>query len=364
MSSRWKVYRNKEKERKYNISEDLHFPFRICIVGATGSGKTNLMMNLIFEEYDKVLKRVILMAGKSDTISEMKSLHNEKKPSFDMELYKKYNDDKVNEIMDELEENHKETAFIFEDLTAFNVSKKNKNNGIDRIIMNGRQSLVSSIFTSQKYMDLNPSSRSINCSMLILYEFPDEEREKIFKEHSNGLTKEQFFKLVNDHTTEKFSFFAIDYTQPKESRFRDKNLNIIDISKYKDETENEGDGILGEVIKGAKQQSKAKKKPEPKTKDKTEKPKNVKLKKLEKGDETKMKAVFSVDGKEKVVPFGVEPRNFIEDKNNRSLRFDFIRRFNIKNETPTDPKVLERYLLFESPDLKRNLKDFKEKFKV
>jgi hypothetical protein len=385
MSSRWKVYRNKDKEKKYNISSDLHYPFRICILGSTGSGKTNLLMNLIFEEYAKILKRVVLMAGKPDTIGEMKSLHNENKPSFDMELFNKYNDQKVNEIMDKVEEDHKETVFIFEDLTAFNVFKKNSNNAIDRILMNGRQSLASAIFTAQYYKNLHGSARSINCSMLILFEVPDdEEKEKIYKEHKNGLSKEQFFKLLEEHTSEKFSFLAIDYTQPKESRFRDTNLNVIDLSKIKNQTP-EGAEVLGEVIKGAsktkKDQSKSKpnkntnaeqssfsEKPAPnsfkKSSVKTEGKDKIKLKKLEKGDTTKMKAVFNINGKEKVVPFGTENRNFVEDKNNRGLRFDFIRRYDVKNEKPTDPRVLERYLLFESPDIKRNLKDYRDKFNV
>ena len=369
MSSRWKVYRNKDKEKKYNISSDLHYPFRICILGSTGSGKTNLLMNLIFEEYAKILKRVVLMAGKPDTISEMKSLHNENKPSFDMELFNKYNDQKVNEIMDKVEEDHKETVFIFEDLTAFNVFKKNSNNAIDRILMNGRQSLASAIFTAQYYKNLHGSARSINCSMLILFEVPDdEEKEKIYKEHKNGLTRDQFFKLLEEHTREKFTFLAIDYTQPKESRFRDTNLKVIDLSQLKNQN-SEGAEVLGEVIKGARQQGKAKKKTT--TKETTESLKSapkkadkVKLKKLEKGDSTKMKALFEINGKEKMIPFGTENRNFVENKDNRSLRFDYIRKYDVKDEKPTDPQVLERYLLFESPDLKRNLKDYRDKFKV
>lgn len=364
MPSRWKVFNNKKAEKKYNIPQELHFPFRICIVGGTGSGKTNLVLNLIYEEYAKVLKRVILMAGKPDTISEMKELHEEKKSPFDLELYKKYNDDKVHEIMEELEANHTESCFIFEDLTTFNVSKKQKKNGIDRIVMNGRQSGASMIISSQSYMDINHSTRSTNCSMLILYaNDSDTDKENVYKNHASGLSKEQFIKLWDDYSQDKFSFLVIDKTQPQNSRFRDSDLKVIDITPYKNDGKEEEDND-GEVISGKKQ---PKEKPKAKPQSQTSQPTNskIKLKRIDKGDSLKMKATFDVNGKEQTIPFGKKERNYVEEPKNRALRFDFLQNFTkSKSKNPLDSDVLEKYLLFETNDLKNNLKDFRDKFNV
>lgn len=353
--SRWEVFGGEDNDdSKYNMAEEWHFPFRFCIVGASGSGKSNILMNLLFNEFNKVLKRVVVIAGKPDTNKIIKDEFTKRKPQFDLELHRKYDDKKVSEIMDKLEEDPKESVFIFEDLMSSNIMKKGTNNTVDRIFQNGRSNKISTIVTAQKYMDMNGSSRSTNCSMLFLFENNEEDIKKIHKEHNTGMSFDKFKKLVDEHTREPYSFIVIDHKQPKGKRLRDKEMNVISV----EEEEEEEDVELLEGKKPRKQKAEPKKAPTPK-------PKDAKLIKFEKGEKMKMDAIFSVKGKRVRIPFGDPNEKDYTQTKDRLDRMKFLSKHKQKDLTnPLDPLTLEIFILYASPDLKRNITTFKEKFDV
>ena len=365
--SRWEVFgKNDNADTKYEMDDVWHYPFRFCVVGGTGTGKSNLIMNLLFNEFNKVVKRVVVIAGKPDTISEIKREFNQRKPSFDLELHRKYDDKKVSEIMDKLEEDPKETIFIFEDLMSFNVMKKQTNNTVDRIFQNGRSNKISTIVTAQKYMDLNKSSRSNNCSMLFLFEYNQDEIKQIHKDHNTGTSLQNFMEIADEHTREPYSFLAIDHTKPKGQRIMDKEMNVISV------VDDDNDDI--EVLEGksaSKSKPKAKKSSTAKqtsaSTKKSTKGVKIKLIKFEKGDKKKMDALFEVAGKRVRVPFGDPDIKDYTQTKERTDRMKFLETHKDKKKelsNPLNPLTLQTYILYASPDLKRNIETFKEQFGV
>lgn len=73
---------------------------------------------------------------------------------------------------------------------------------IDRIYTTGRHYHVSVITTSQKYTELNPSSRMNNNNLVLVFNANDKDLDTFFHQHRNHLSKQDFkdafLKAVNE----------------------------------------------------------------------------------------------------------------------------------------------------------------------
>jgi hypothetical protein len=354
----FEVFDKGNSERPKGIPDELHYPFRLCIVASTGQGKTNLIKNLVFKFYEPALEKVYYLTPKSATINQVKNHFEKRQPSFDLETFTKFDENKLEKIVDELDEEGTHSVFVVEDLMSANVSNKHKNNVLDKIVQNGREAYINSIISSQRYKDLNPNQRKDNCSMLIIMEKLGEgDIKTLIEEQKINVKREQMEQLLEDYAGKQFDFLVIDYTEPIDRRFKDSKFNPIDLGNDDDD-----DGPI--VLKG---KPKTKSKKESKTESKAEsKSKDITLLKFDKeGD--KITAKFQIDGKEKNVSFKVKDDSYIKSKklDDRRKFIQSMSKGKRNNPSdPTDPKVLERYLLNETTNLKDNLEIFLDKFNI
>jgi len=182
------------------------WPFRLLICGASGTGKTNILVNLILQylTYDK------LYVYAKDLC--------EGKYSFLQDLFKTFPEEalfsEANDIVsvDELDSS-KQNLIIFDD----HLTQKHQSNIID-LFIRGRKKNASLIYLTQSYYG-TPKSIRLQCDYIILMKsFNQREMNTILKEHTLNI-KKKYDEAVKD----PYSFFLIDL---RKNEFR-KNFDRV-----------------------------------------------------------------------------------------------------------------------------------------
>ena len=197
-----------------NPNEKLHgfqIPLRMVIVAPSGSGKSNLLCNIIMlfcegkgtfqkinivtRDKDEALYNWIGTKSSSIVISEGVSSI----PKLDAENYPKGS----------------QSLLVIDDL----VLSKNLS-AVEEIFIRGRKHGVSIIFISQNFYKIPPVIRG-NCSYIVILKLSqNRDCTLILSEMGLGVSKEQLWAIYEYATAEKFSPLIIDLAAPKSSRFR------------------------------------------------------------------------------------------------------------------------------------------------
>lgn len=241
--SKYEILEFKDTFNKNKIKFDKIFdmPFRLLIVGKSElSGKGNLLTNLLLRDkfYKNYFKgeNIYIISPTAMIDLKMKTIIKELDIP-EMNIYNKYDEDELNiiyEMIKDEQDKRKEDGedmqhylFIFDDVGFDGSLKSRKNKSfINKLYMNGRHLLISSISIIQKYSDISTGVRE-NATGMILFECTNKQMELIYEDH--GTTdKNTFIKMFRDATKEKHSFLVINYSNDKEERFLNQNFeNII-----------------------------------------------------------------------------------------------------------------------------------------
>jgi len=220
----------KNVNKIYNPNYNKHkikIPFRMLIIGSSGSGKTNTILNLLKEmngtfssidiytrQPDEPLyKHLLEVYKKNHTIGEEESL-NIHEGIMDLKPLNEYDETK----------NH---LVIFDDM----ILEKNLKQ-VAEYYIRCRKKGVSVIFLSQSYY-LNDQNWKIirrQANYIIIKKINSvKELMAIIKDYSLDVSKEEFLKMYEDITKEnKFNFLMVDLDEEPEKRFR-KNYDVINI---------------------------------------------------------------------------------------------------------------------------------------
>jgi hypothetical protein len=217
---------------------------RCCIIGESGCGKTNLLLNFLFGhfkdeeflDYDNLIivstsigdqgifdyvqnainfgltKKEINSAIESNSnVSTFKNTKNREK-FCEITLI-----DNVNDIpqLNEFDKNLK-TIVVFDDC----IDEKNQDN-IAKFWSKGRHKNLDVFYLTQNYTKLSKNTIRQNTNFYILFEQSDLDLSKIFKDQCKGISKDEFKKLCNLCWKSKYSYVTIDKTSEKiMGRFR------------------------------------------------------------------------------------------------------------------------------------------------
>jgi DNA helicase HerA-like ATPase len=229
--------------------------FAISIIGTTGSGKSNLIKNFIFNLYKCYFDEIYILIGSLDDLDEYTDLGentkcqlwNKKKGqlyktkkiplSEKMVIENDVDEDELQELYTTLEEEQYKkqkrirSLWIFDDKITSGLFKKAGNGGvINKLLVQGRHINASVIFTSQKYRMLPQNARANNITHLILFNgLSKQEMDIIAQEHSGHLAKDDFIKLYYDTTKEKYSFMVVNIMESREKRFQNSQFEYIDV---------------------------------------------------------------------------------------------------------------------------------------
>ena len=208
-------------------------PYRILIIGGSGSGKTTALLNLINNQPD--IDKIYLYA-KDPYEAKYQFLINKRERvginrlndrkafieySNDMhKVYKKidnYNPYKENKI-----------PIVFDDMIADMINDKKLNSIVTELFIRGRKLNISLAFITQSHFKVPKDVRS-NSTHFFIMKIPNKrELQQTAINHSSDINTKDFIEIYRKFSDKPYSFLVIDTTPPSNNllRFR-KNLNII-----------------------------------------------------------------------------------------------------------------------------------------
>ena len=227
-------YTNKNKiERNSDYPYIPDHPYRILIVGSSGSGKTNALLNLIDNQPD--IDKIYLYAKdpyedkyqflikKRESIG-LKHFNDPKafiEYSNDMhDVYKNiddYNPDKENKVL-----------IVFDDMIADMINNKKLNSIVTELFIRGRKLNISLVFIMQSYFKV-PKDVRLNTTHFFIMKIPNKrELQQIALNHSSDINTKDFINIYKKCTDKPYSFLVNDTTLASDNplRFRKNLYNI------------------------------------------------------------------------------------------------------------------------------------------
>ena len=208
-------------------------PYRILIIGGSGSGKTNTLLNLINNQPD--IDKIYLYAKdpyedkyqflikKRENIG-LKHFNDPKafiEYSNDMhDVYKNidhYNPDKENKIL-----------IVFDHMIVDMINNKKLNSIVTELFIRGRKINISLVFITQKYFKV-PRDARLNTTHFFIIKNPNKkELQQIAISHSSDIDFKNFVSIYKKYTDRPFSFLVNDTTLASNDplRFRKNLYNV------------------------------------------------------------------------------------------------------------------------------------------
>lgn len=218
----------KEDERHYENEKSLQIklPFRMVITGASGSGKTNALSNIItkINAFDKIMiwakdTEEPLYASFIDDVRTYEKTHGASILTVSNTISDLPSVDSMNK--------DNNTLLIIDDM----VTEKDKNlSKVSEYFIRGRKKNVSPIFLTQSYFDTPTLIRKQSSYFIFTKISGERDLNLILKDFRLGISEEQIMKLYTEATKGGFpNFFMIDLqTNDKDLRFR-RNFKGIPI---------------------------------------------------------------------------------------------------------------------------------------
>ena len=222
--------------KNISSSEDNNWPFRMLIIGPSGSDKTYTLLHLInnLHPIDKIyLFAIDIHEPKYEYLinkREQAGIKNLNDPHAFIEYSDDMNDE-LDDINDYSKNRDKKVLIVFDDIIADIEYNKNFKRIIKELFYRARKINVSIVFITQSYFRALKDAR-LNSTYYILMRIGNKkEIKRIAEEKSSHLDYKDFFKMYNYCTKDPYSFMTID-TRPTATIQFKKNFNEpIDLSK-------------------------------------------------------------------------------------------------------------------------------------
>ena len=205
----------------------------MLIIGSSGSGKTNVLFNLIQQDNRSLIDKIYLYAK---DLSERKyqflikkgedaGIQNLNDPSAFIE-YSNPMDDVCNNIVDYNPKRKRKILIVFDDMIADIMTNRKFQAIIKELFIRCRKLNISLVFITQPYFNVPKEVRLNSTHCLIMKIHNKRELQQIAMNHSADIDYKDFLKIYRNCTKEPYSFFTIDTALPVDNpmRFR-KNFS-------------------------------------------------------------------------------------------------------------------------------------------
>ena len=205
-------------------------PYTILIVGASGSRKTNALLNLINNQPD--IDKIYLYAKDSYEAKYQYLINKREKVGLDY-----FDDPKACiEYLNDMQDIHKniddynprkklKVLIIFDDMFADMINNKELNSVVTELFIRGRKLNISVVFIMQFYFKVPKDVRLNSTHFFIMKIFNKRELQQTVLNHSSDIDFKDFIKIYKKCKAKPSSFLVNDTTLPSDDplRFR-KNL--------------------------------------------------------------------------------------------------------------------------------------------
>ena len=194
-------------------------PHRACIIDASNTGKTNMLMNIINES--KNLHKIYLHSKTLDDALYQCFIDNwtRRGESMDFEILEYSND--INGIFDlNTVDQTVRNLIVYDDM----VCERNINK-VSELFLRGRKSNCPIIFISQSYFGMLTQVRINSDYFILTINLKGNELIQVAKDYRGILSIDNFKEMYRNSTRSGYDFFIIDLRNKDDNyRFR-KNLN-------------------------------------------------------------------------------------------------------------------------------------------
>lgn len=234
---------DKKSGVKKNKPVNIHLPqvpFSWILIGPSGSGKSNLLLNVIelyakhFKPHHRILISPSLGLDPKTSMIEADWRYAEFNPDIIKSVI-----DQQREIMKKKPKKVPEILIILDDCIS-EPGAFNQKGALEKLFYRCRHFHCSLLITSQKYSSLSRGIRlnSKTCSFFRPYN--ESEKEHILKEHADKKTKDRMNNMLENVWAQPYHFVQMDYTKldPK-MRYQRCLSEFIDLNAFKKDSSEE-----------------------------------------------------------------------------------------------------------------------------
>ena len=204
------TYENKiEHHSKWPYVPD--HPYRILIVGGSGSGKTNALFNLINNQPD--IDKIYLYAKDPYETKYQYLINKREKVRLnhydDPKAFMEYSND-MQDVYKNVEDNNpgkkRKILIVFDNIIADMINNKRLNPIVTELFIRGRRLNISIVFITQSYFKV-PKDVRLNSTHLFIMKIPNKrELEQIALNHSSDIDFKDFMKIYKKCTADHILF--------------------------------------------------------------------------------------------------------------------------------------------------------------
>ena len=201
-------------------------PYRILIIGGSGSGKTNTLLNLINEQKD--IDKIYLYAKdlnepkyeyliRNCENAGIKHLNDSK--AF-IECSNTMNDVYAN-INNYNPKRKRKILIVFDDMIADIMTNKKFQSIVKELFIRRRKINISLVFITQSYLSVPKDDVRLNSTQYSIMKINNKRKlQNIAINHSANIDYKDFIKIYKECTKEPYNFLTIDTTLPSTNPLR------------------------------------------------------------------------------------------------------------------------------------------------
>ena len=199
-------------------------PYRILIIGGSGSGKTNALLNLINNQPD--IDKIYLYAKDPYEKKYQYLINKREKVGLnhfnDPKAFMEYSND-MQDIYKNIEDYNpikKCKVLIIFDMIADMINNNKLNPIVTELFIRDKKRNISIVFTTQSYFKV-PKDVQLNTTHFFIMKIPNKrELQQIALNHSSDIDFKDFMNIYKKSTKEPYSFLVNDTTLPSDNPLR------------------------------------------------------------------------------------------------------------------------------------------------
>ena len=188
-------------------------PYRILIVGGSGSGKTNTLLNLINNQSD--IDKIYLCAKDPYEAKYQYLINKREKVGLnhfnDPKAFMEYSNDMQDvykNIEDFISIKKRKILIVFDDMIADMINNNKLNPIVTELFIRGRKLNISIVFITQSSFKV-PKDVRLNSTHFFIMKIPNKrELQQIALNHSSDIDFKDFMQIYKKCTAEPYFFFG------------------------------------------------------------------------------------------------------------------------------------------------------------